>query len=90
VPKDFVQRIALAVRQYKIPKELVINFDQTGVHIVPINNRSFAKTGSKQVVLRFKGDKRQITALLAGTASGVLLPEQLIFQGKSTACHPKV
>ena len=35
-------------------------------------------------------DKRQITALLACTLSGKLLPPQLIYQGLTDACHPKV
>jgi hypothetical protein len=88
--QNFVDRIALVVEKYKIIKSLVINFDQTGVHIIPVSNRTFAQKGSRQVALRFKGDKRQITALLAGTAAGDFLPEQLIFQGKTNACHPKV
>ena len=35
-------------------------------------------------------DKRQITALLAGTLSGHFLPAQLIYAGKTPACLPKV
>ena len=34
------------------------------------------------------GDKRQITACIASSLHGDLLPLQLIFQGKTTACHP--
>ena len=88
--RDFVDRIALVVKKYNIPKCLVVNFDQTGICLVPVSNRTFAQKGSRQVSLRFKGDKRQITALLAGTAAGDFLPEQLIFQGKTNAVHPKV
>lgn len=46
--------------------------------------------GAKQVKLVGRGDKRQITALLASTLSGVLLPLQLIYAGKTEQCHPKV
>lgn len=43
--------------------------------------------GAKQVKLVGRGDKRQITTLLASTLSGVLLPPRL---GKTDQCHPKV
>jgi hypothetical protein len=46
--------------------------------------------GSKQVKMVGLNDKRQITALLACTKSGKLLPPQLIYAGKTDACHPKV
>ena len=49
-----------------------------------------AEEGVKQVPVVGKDDKREITALLAATASGKLLPPQLIYQGKTTGCHPKV
>ena len=49
-----------------------------------------AKEGSKQVPVVGKEDKREITALLAVTASGTLLPPQLIYQGKTDGCHPKI
>lgn len=48
-----------------------------------------AEEGSKQVVVVGKDDK-EITAVLAGTAAGRLLPPQLIYQGKTTGCHAKV
>ena len=35
-------------------------------------------------------DKREITALLALTLSGVLLPPQLLYLGKTDRCHPHV
>ena len=37
---DFVDHIALAVKKFNIFKQLVINFGQTGVHIVPVSNKS--------------------------------------------------
>ena len=35
-------------------------------------------------------DKRQITAVLAGTLAGGFLPAQLIYCGTTAACLPKV
>ena len=43
----------------------------------------------KQVDIGFK-DKREITMNLAGTASGCLLPLQIIYMGKTDKCHPSV
>ena len=34
------------------------------------------------------GDKHEMTALLAVTMSGKLLPPQLLCGGKTDACHP--
>ena len=79
--KKFIDRIAIAVAEHHIPPELLINFDQTGLHLAPVSSTTFCEKGSKQVVVKFAKDKRQVTALLAGSASGKLLPIQIIFQG---------
>ena len=52
---------------------------------VPIQH---ATKGSKNVTIINSDDKRQITAIIASTPSGYLLPAQLIFQGKTAQCHP--
>ena len=49
-----------------------------------------AESGSKQIPVVAKDDKREITVVLAATASGTLLPPQVIYQGKTTGCHAKV
>ena len=36
------------------------------------------------------GDKRQITAVFGFTLAGDFLPVQLMYQGKTNACHPQV
>ena len=48
------------------------------------------KQGSRQVPVVGKEDKREITVLLTVTATGKLLPPQVIYQGKTPGCHPKV
>jgi hypothetical protein len=88
VIQGFQHRVALAVSEHKIPKELCANFDQTACYLVPVAESTFNSKGSKQVSIRFSGDKRNITALLSGSATGHFLPEQLIFQGKTDRCHP--
>ena len=57
-----------------IPDSLIINWDQTGINYVPVSEWSIAKEGSKRVKVIGLKDKRQITAVLAGTMSGDFLP----------------
>ena len=43
-----------------------------------------------QVPVVGKEDKREITVLLAVAAASVLLPPQVIYQGKTVGCHAKI
>jgi len=45
--------------------------------------------GTKRVELLGKDDKRQLTALFAGSMSGDFLLIQLVYQGKATKCLPR-
>ena len=58
----------------EIPPHLIINWDHTGIHYVPVGNWTFAKEGSKRVEIAGADDKRQTTAVFAGTKSGKFLP----------------
>jgi hypothetical protein len=62
--------------------------DQTGVHLVPASNWTYEKAGSSAVAIVGADDKRQITACIASTLNGDLLPLQLIFQGKTARTLP--
>ena len=46
--------------------------------------------GSKRVEIAGLSDKRMITAVVASTLSGDMHSVQLIYDGKSDRCHPKV
>ena len=50
-----------------IPPDLVINWDHTGLNYVPVSNWTMAPEGSKRVEIVGIDNKRQITAILAGT-----------------------
>jgi len=82
------ERIAFFMQLHKVHPSLVVNMDQTGVHLAPVDNKTYNVRGGKEVKLIGADDKRQITACLASSLNGDLLPLQLIFQGKTTACHP--
>jgi len=60
-------------------QDLVINLDQTGIHFIPACGRGRARKGAKEVAMLGGEDKRQITGVLAVSASGKQLPPQLIF-----------
>ena len=73
-----------------IPPDLVINWDHTGLNYVPVSNWTMAPEGSKRVEIVGIDDKRQITAVFAGTMSGLFLPPQIIYKGKTRKCLPNI
>ena len=78
------------MKNNNIPADLLINWDQTGFKLVPVSSWTMAEEGCKQIPVVGKEDKREIMVLLAVTASGAFLPPQLIYQGKTVGCHPKI
>lgn len=94
-PADFpelkermLSQLEKAVTDHKVPPELVVNWDQTAVHYIPCGEWTMAETGSQNVNITGLDDKREITAVLAGSVSGRFLAPQLIFDGKTERCHP--
>ena len=69
----------------KFPPDLIINFGQTGINYVPISSWTMEQEGAKRVEMVAKDDKRQMTAVFAGSLSGDFLRPQL---GKMTRCLP--
>jgi len=72
----------------EILDELVITWDQTGIKYVPVSRWTTAEKGSKRVELEGVNDKRQITAVFAGSLIGDFLPVQLVYEGTTSKCHP--
>jgi len=62
--------------------------DQTGVHLVSASSFTYEMVNSGDVAVVGAEDKRQITACVAASLRGDLLPLQLIFQGKTARCLP--
>ena len=48
------------------------------------------KAGEKIIPITNLDDKQQITAVLAITMNGSYLAPQLIYQGKTEGCHPRL
>eukprot|EP00117_Sycon_ciliatum_P034838 scpid48499/ scgid26512/ Pogo transposable element with KRAB domain len=86
----FTGMIQNTMEQHNIPPELVVNFDETAIAIVPASSWSMASCGSKQVPLTGLDDKRQITAVLGCSMAGEFLPAQLLYEGSTNRCHPSV
>ena len=87
--KSFLDEVVTTVLMEEIPPELVINWDQTGMKIVPSSSWTMNRSGAKRVDMIGVGDKRQITAVFCGTLIGDFLPLQLIHAGTTSRCHPK-
>ena len=50
--------ISSAAAENSIPADWIVNWDQTGVRMVPVNDWIMATGGSKQVFVTGLGDKR--------------------------------
>lgn len=88
--KKFLQTIDEKRNHFSIPDDLVLNWDQTGVKLVPASKWTMEARGSKQVGVVGLDDKREITVLMTTTLSGKLLPPQVLYAGKTDRCHAKV
>ena len=85
VKRSYLNQIASMVHIHKIPAELAMNHDQTGINLVPAGNWTMVPQGSTLVALAGVGHKRQATATFACTLSGAFLNMQLLYQGKTNA-----
>ena len=88
VKKQFLKDVTETVLMEEIPPELVLNWDQTGINIVPASLWTMDQQGKKRVEMIGLKDKRQITAVFCASIQGDFLPIQLIFKGKTSRCHP--
>ena len=88
--EEYLNNVSTTVIMEDIPPEMVLNWDQTGLRIIPSKSWTMEKRGSRRVELKGIDDKRQITATLCGTSTGVFLPPQIIYQGKTNRCHPTI
>ena len=86
---EFLNDLVTTVQMEDVPPELVLNWDQTGIKLVPTTSWIMNEVGARRVELIGLSDKRQITAVLCGSLVGGFLPVQLIYKGKTNCCHPK-
>ena len=84
------KRIAAGMQLEKIHPSLIINLDQTGMHLAPSSHKTYETKGEKTVPVIAAEDKRQITVVLASSMNGNMLPLQFVFQGETARCLPPV
>ena len=84
--RKFILNIRAVVEMEDIPPELVFNWDQMEISIVPGSSWTMEVKGSKWVEIAGMNDKRQITAVFCGTLAEEFLPPHLIYQEKTSAC----
>jgi hypothetical protein len=86
---NFVERVKTAVHSNTVSLELFVNFDQTNAKYVPTSEWTMEEEGTRQIDILGLEDKREMTVLLECSASGTLLPPQLLYAGKTEQCHPQ-
>lgn len=87
--QQFLTDVVTTVEMEEIPAELILNWDQTRIKIVPSSTWTMDAEGSKRVEVVGVNDKRLITAVFCGSLAGDFLPVQVIYQGKTNRCHPR-
>ena len=85
----FLNDVAETVQMEEVCPELILNWDQTEIWIVPSSTWTMDREGVSRIEMVGAKDKRQITAVFFCTLQGDFLPVQSIYQGKTTQCHPK-
>ncbi|KAK1221287.1 hypothetical protein PQX77_015907 [Marasmius sp. AFHP31] len=81
-------RLVYAMLWEKISPKLVVNADQMGVYVLPNSSSTWHTKGNRQVDIVAKEEKRAFTLMVASTPTGVLLPFQAIWPGKTKNSLP--
>ena len=90
IQDTFLADIQADVAMTATPHELIINWDQTALQLVPTGQWTMHQAGEKVVPITSSDEKRQITAVFAASLTGAYLPPQLYYEGKTERCHPQV
>lgn len=85
--KSFLADVVATITMEEIPAELILNWDQTGIKIVPSSTWTMEQKGANRVKVGVN-DKCQNTAIFCGTLTGDFLPVQLVYKGKTPCYHP--
>ena len=64
----------------EIPPELTLNWDQTGIKLVPSFGWTMDQLGARHVDVAGVNDKRLITAVFCGSLTGDFLLIQFIYK----------
>jgi hypothetical protein len=83
-------KVAYLVKVYNVPMCLVVNIDQTRVHLVPIKgDQTWETRKAKHVQVLGIEDKRQITTIISSSTKGHCYLCKLCFKGQQIIhSHP--
>jgi hypothetical protein len=81
-------REACVIRDYGVPAALRVNTDQTQLVYQQGTKTTWNETGAKQVATVGQEEKRAFTLVPSISASGVLLPMQAVYGGKTVKSCP--
>ena len=87
--RDFLGDVRDKGEKHKTPPELVLDSDQTPSSYISVGKSTMAARGSKSVPIKGLSDKRNITLTFVVTLAGEFLPFQIIYTGKTNACHSR-
>ena len=88
VKEEFLGDLIQAVELNEVPPDLIFNWDQTAISLVPSLQWTLDKKGNKRVAIAGHSDKKQITAVTCASLTGEVLLTQLVYEGKTRRCHP--
>ena len=88
VQRSYLTEIVQNAHANKVPPQLIISWDQTGLNVVPASSWTMEEEGSRKVEIAGLGEKRQITATFAIAMSSTVLPVQILYTGETPICHP--
>lgn len=71
--EQYLLDIKAAVETLDIPMDLIMNWDHTGVNIVPGSHWTIKEKGTKRVECASLDDKCQITVVICATTSSIFL-----------------
>lgn len=83
-------RIAIAITDNNIPDSCVANCDQTGNVYAQAALSTYDQTGTNQVTIVGKEDKRAFTIMVGISMSGDVLPFQIMYPGTRPCSRPSI
>ena len=86
--EEFLADISAEELMNYIPPQLIFNWDQTAIQLVPKGQWTMNQAKDKVISIAHSDDKHQITAVVAASKSGECISIQLFYQGKMVRCHP--
>ena len=76
----FLIDVAAEVVMNEIPRDLIVNWEQTALSIIYTGDWTMEKQGAKVIPIANADDKSQLTAMLVATPGGEYLPSQLLYR----------